>query len=52
MKKDTFKPDSSEMMDELQITELKAPIEIKLPENYDRMDFADRLEYFWNLNEE
>ncbi|MCF0246292.1 MAG: hypothetical protein HUJ55_05665 [Ileibacterium sp.] len=51
MKKNESKVPKCEVLDDLQIEELNTEIEIQLPDNYDKMDFADRLEYFWNLNE-
>lgn len=41
-----------EIVDELQLKEIPDVVEVKVPEEMANADFADRMEYLWNLNEE
>lgn len=47
-----MKIEKTEIVDDLQINEIPDVVEVNIPDKMANMDFADRMEYLWNLNEE
>jgi len=47
-----LKVEKMEIVDELQLKEIPDVVEVKIPDTLANADFADRMEYLWNLNED